>query len=88
MSVGYHMLVIGPDEIAKYHPFQNSEGVLAKFWMCCGSSIGNAQGGGAGRYLARQIVHGGAEINMLCLDPRRFGIFADADYTRTKSFQD
>ncbi len=61
---------------------------LANFWMCCGSSIGIAQGGGVGKYLAQQIIHGDAEINMLSLDPRRFGPYADADYTRAKSFQD
>ncbi|KIC20161.1 FAD-dependent oxidoreductase [Leisingera sp. ANG-Vp] len=61
---------------------------LRNFWQCCGSSIGIAQGAGVGKYLAQWMVHGDAEINMACTDPRRFGGFADQDYTRAKSFED
>ncbi|MEM7120212.1 MAG: FAD-dependent oxidoreductase [Pseudomonadota bacterium] len=61
---------------------------LKNAWMCCGSSIGIAQGGGAGKYLAQWMVHGDSEINMASVDPRRFGRYADTDYTRDKSFQD
>ena len=61
---------------------------LRNFWQCCGSSIGIAQGAGIGKYLAQWMVHGDAEINMHCTDPRRFGAYADPDYTRAKSFDD
>lgn len=61
---------------------------LRNFWQCCGSSIGIAQGAGVGKYLAQWMVHGDSEINMACTDPRRFGGFADQDYTRAKSFED
>jgi len=61
---------------------------VANAWMCCGAAIGIAQGAGAGKYLAQWMVHGQAEINMRSVDPRRFGSYADADYTRAKSFQD
>lgn len=61
---------------------------LKNFWMCCGSSIGIAQGAGCGKYLAQWMVHGDAEINMTEFDPRRFGTWADQDYTRAKSFED
>jgi dimethylglycine dehydrogenase len=61
---------------------------LKNFWMCCGSSFGIAQGAGCGKYLAQWMLHGDAEINMTEFDPRRFGGFADAAYTRDKSFQD
>lgn len=57
-------------------------------WQCCGSSIGIAQGAGCGKYLAQWMVHGNAEINMASVDPRRFGRYADAAYTRAKSFDD
>ncbi len=57
-------------------------------WQCCGSSIGIAQGAGCGKYLAQWMVHGDAEINMGPVDPRRFGSYADQDYTRAKSFDD
>jgi dimethylglycine dehydrogenase len=61
---------------------------VPNFWQCCGSSIGIAQGAGCGKYLAQWMVHGDAEINMSSVDPRRFGAYADADYTRAKSFDD
>jgi dimethylglycine dehydrogenase len=61
---------------------------VKNYWMCNGSSIGIAQGAGAGKYLAQWMVHGDAEINMGEFDPRRFGGWADEDYTRAKSFED
>ncbi|MEZ5888080.1 MAG: FAD-dependent oxidoreductase [Paracoccaceae bacterium] len=61
---------------------------VRNFWQCCGSSIGIAQGAGCGKYLAQWMVHGDADINMASVDPRRFGGYADADYTRAKSFDD
>lgn len=57
-------------------------------WQCCGSSIGIAQGAGCGKFLAQWMIHGDAEINMGAVDPRRFGSYADQDYTRAKSFDD
>lgn len=45
-------------------------------WLCCGSSIGLAWGGGAGKVLADWMVHGEAEINTRSMDPRRYGDFA------------
>ena len=60
---------------------------LRNFWQCCGSSIGIAQGGGSGKYLAQWMVHGEAEINMLPVDPRRFGPYSDHDYTDAKAHQ-
>jgi dimethylglycine dehydrogenase len=58
------------------------------FWMCCGTSFGIAQGGGAGKYLAQWMLHGDAEINMTEFDPHRYGAFATVDYTRAKVFLD
>jgi dimethylglycine dehydrogenase len=58
------------------------------FWLCCGSSIGIAQGAGGGKYLAQWMVHGASEINMVGVDPRRFGPYADKDYASAKSHQD
>lgn len=45
-------------------------------WLSCGSSIGLAWGGGAGKVLADWMVHGEAEINTRGFDPRRYGNFA------------
>ncbi len=61
---------------------------LRNFWLCCGSSFGISQGGGCGKYLAQWMLFGDSEINMIGLDPRRFGIFADDSYMQTKGFQD
>lgn len=58
------------------------------FWMCCGASIGIAQGAGCGKMLAQWMIEGAAEINMRDFDPRRFGPYADQAYTRAKSFED
>lgn len=60
---------------------------LRNFWQCCGSSIGIAQGGGIGKYLAQWMVHGQAEINMTGLDPRRFGAWADREHTIARSIE-
>ncbi|WP_171177027.1 FAD-dependent oxidoreductase [Ruegeria sp. HKCCD8929] len=45
-------------------------------WLACGSSIGLAWGGGAGKVLADWMVHGETPINTRSLDPRRHGDFA------------
>jgi dimethylglycine dehydrogenase len=58
------------------------------YWMHCGASIGICQGGGAGKYLAQWMVHGQSEINMREFDPRRFGRWADADYTSRVAVND
>lgn len=70
------------------NPLLGPTGGLRNFWQCTGSSIGIAQGAGAGKYLAQWIVHGESEINMAGLDPRRFGRWADADYVRSRSIED
>jgi dimethylglycine dehydrogenase len=56
--------------------------------MHCGASIGICQGGGAGKYLAQWMVQGQAEINMREFDPRRFGDWADGDYTQAVAVAD
>lgn len=58
------------------------------YWMHCGASIGIAQGGGAGKYLAQWMVHGQAEINMREFDPRRFGDWATREYTSAVAVAD
>ena len=58
------------------------------YWMHCGASIGICQGAGAGKYLAQWMMHGQAEINMREFDPRRFGSWATAEYTRAAALED
>ena len=67
------------------NPLLGPAGGLRNFWMCCGASIGIAQGAGCGKYLAQWIVHGDADVNMASVDPRRYGKFADEVYTAKKA---
>ncbi|WP_421701750.1 GcvT family protein [Aliiroseovarius sp.] len=55
-------------------------------WLSCGSSIGLAWGGGAGKVLADWMVHGETEVNTRSMDPRRYGDFSTDHYIveRTK----
>ncbi|WP_122073414.1 FAD-dependent oxidoreductase [Pseudophaeobacter sp. EL27] len=55
-------------------------------WLSCGSSIGLAWGGGAGKVLADWMVQGETEINTRSMDPRRYGDFTTGNYIveRTK----
>lgn len=69
------------------NPFVGPAPGVRNFWMNCGASIGIAQGGGAGKYLAQWIVHGESEINMASIDPRRFGPYANHDYNAAKGHE-
>jgi len=61
---------------------------VRNFWLATGSGIGIAQGPGCGKYLAQWMVHGAAEINMIGMDPRRFGAYADKAYTSAKAHRE
>lgn len=58
---------------------------LKNFWLFCAASIGIAQGGGAGKYMAQWMVYGDADINMLEFEPRRYLSWAGKDYAIVKS---
>jgi len=58
---------------------------LKNFWMFCGASIGIAQGGGAGKYMAQWMTYGDADINMLEFEPRRYMSWSNKDYAIKKS---
>jgi len=57
---------------------------LKNFWMLCAASIGIAQGGGAGKYLAQWITYGDADINMLEFEPRRYLGWVNKNYAIEK----
>jgi dimethylglycine dehydrogenase len=61
---------------------------LRNFWLSCGQNMGIGQGAGAGKYLAQWMMYGAADINMVGVDPRRFGSYADNEYARAKAHQD
>ncbi|MDP6342876.1 MAG: FAD-dependent oxidoreductase [Alphaproteobacteria bacterium] len=55
------------------------------FWMSEGHSFGVTAAGGAGWQLAEWIVEGEPGIDMMDVDPRRFGPYANKNYARLKN---
>ncbi|MEO1091931.1 MAG: FAD-dependent oxidoreductase [Pseudomonadota bacterium] len=55
------------------------------FWLNEGHSFGVTAAGGAGWQLAEWIVEGEPTIDMLGVDPRRFGDYASKAYLKTKN---
>ena len=58
---------------------------LKNFWLNEGHSFGVTAAGGAGWQLAEWIVDGEPTIDMLGVDPRRFGPYADVGYLVEKN---
>ncbi|TDJ27464.1 MAG: FAD-dependent oxidoreductase, partial [Gammaproteobacteria bacterium] len=58
---------------------------LRNFWLNEGHSFGITAAGGAGWQLAHWIIEGEPTIDMLGVDPRRFGAYASADYLQAKN---
>ncbi len=58
---------------------------LRNFWLNEGHSFGVTAAGGAGWQLADWIVEGEPGIDMMGVDPRRFGPYASEGYLRAKN---
>lgn len=58
---------------------------LKNFWLNEGHSFGVTAAGGAGWQLAEWIVEGEPSIDMMGVDPRRFGPYASRGYLRKKN---
>ncbi|MBV8472517.1 MAG: FAD-dependent oxidoreductase [Hyphomicrobiales bacterium] len=58
---------------------------LRNFWLNEGHSFGITAAGGAGWQLAEWIVEGEPSVDMLGVDPRRFGPYAQAGYLKEKN---
>ncbi len=58
---------------------------LRNFWLNEGHSFGITAAGGAGWQIAEWIVEGEPSIDMMGVDPRRFGPYASRGYLRTKN---
>ena len=69
------------------NPFLGSAWRLQNFYFAEGFSFGITAAGGAGKVLAETILHGEASIDTLPLDPRRFGSYADKDYSAKKNVE-
>jgi len=60
---------------------------VRNFWLNEGHSFGITAAGGAGWQLAEWIVEGEPSIDMLGVDPRRFGAYASAGYLKIKNHE-
>ena len=58
---------------------------LDNFWLNEGHSFGITAAGGAGWQLAEWITNGEPTIDMMGVDPRRFGSYASRGYLRAKN---
>jgi dimethylglycine dehydrogenase len=58
---------------------------VRNFWLNEGHSFGVTAAGGAGWQLAEWIVEGEPTVDMLGVDPRRFGPYAGAGYLKEKN---
>ncbi|MDC1383281.1 FAD-dependent oxidoreductase [Candidatus Puniceispirillum sp.] len=58
---------------------------LPNFWLNEGHSFGITAAGGAGWQLAEWIVEGEPTIDMLGVDPRRYGSYATKSYLKVKN---
>ncbi len=58
---------------------------LRNFWLNEGHSFGVTAAGGAGWQLAQWIINGEPSIDMLGVEPRRFGDYANAAYLKAKN---
>ena len=58
---------------------------LKNFWLAEGFSFGITAAGGAGKHLSEWIVEGEASIDMLDVDCRRYGDFANKQFTKVKN---
>ena len=58
---------------------------LPNLWLNEGHSFGITAAGGAGWQLAEWIVEGEPSIDMLGVDPRRFGAYATGAYLKAKN---
>ncbi|MFP6756882.1 MAG: FAD-dependent oxidoreductase, partial [Alphaproteobacteria bacterium] len=60
---------------------------VRNFWLNEGHSFGITAAGGAGWQMAEWIVEGEPSIDMLGVDPRRFGAYASAGYLKLKNHE-
>lgn len=61
---------------------------LRNAYACLGLRAGIGEGGGHGKMLAQMIVHGQAELDTWCLDPRRLTAHCTTAFTALKAIED
>ncbi|MEH6826305.1 MAG: FAD-dependent oxidoreductase, partial [Motiliproteus sp.] len=67
------------------HPLIGPVHGYSNYFVCTGFNFGIVQGGGAGHFMAQWIVDGHPELDLFELDPRRFGDYADHDFSVAKA---
>jgi dimethylglycine dehydrogenase len=84
-SVGIKANVRGPFQMtADELPLMGPAWGLRNVWLAEGVPGGILWGGAIGYYLSERIVEGGNSIDTSDLDPRRFGDYANKNWTRQK----
>ncbi|WP_375595187.1 FAD-dependent oxidoreductase [Algihabitans albus] len=58
---------------------------VRNLWLNEGHSFGITAAGGSGRFLAEWIVEGEPSIDLLDVDPRRYGAYANKQYVKIKN---
>ena len=58
---------------------------LPNYYLAEGFSFGITAAGGAGKYLTELIVEGESSLDLIDVDPRRFGGYANKWYTKVKN---
>jgi dimethylglycine dehydrogenase len=58
---------------------------VRNLWLNEGHSFGITAAGGSGRFLAEWIVEGEPSIDLLDVDPRRYGAYANKQYVKAKN---
>ncbi len=60
---------------------------LKNFWLAEGNTFGILLAGGVGHYLSEWIINGEPSIDLFEVDPRRFGAYANQEYTAKKNVE-
>ena len=88
-SAGIHTIVNGPITYTPDGlPLVGKVPGVRNAYCITGLRAGLGEGGGHGWLLAQMIVHGEAEYDTWCLDPCRFGDYANTEYTTAKAIED
>lgn len=88
-ETGIHTVINGPITYsADGLPLIGNIPGLRNAYACLGLRAGIGEGGGHGKMLAQIMVHGEAEFDSWCLDPRRFTRHCNTEFTALKSIED
>ncbi len=88
-NAGIHTVVNGPITYTiDGMPLVGQIPGVENAYCIIGLRAGIGEGGGHGKLLAQQIVHGECEWDAWCLDPRRFTQYANTEHTCLKAIED